>query len=198
MGATDPVRSALTAAYIQKLLKIKARQLTRRPEFRRTDPADIEHDLICHVLQQAHHFDPTRGCVGTFVARIVDSAIGMMCRHRQRLKRAPGFAAISLENTFVGRCSDKLETPLSDVVQEGHLWRRTKPESPSPQWQAELAGDMADALAALPPQLRAIARRLMQGTENAVARELGISRRQLHKAVDAIRKHLERNGFTKN
>ncbi len=71
---TDPVRSALTTEYVQKLLKIKASQLGRRPEFRTIDPDDLEHDLTIHVLKQADNYDPARSAANTDSARVAPPA----------------------------------------------------------------------------------------------------------------------------
>lgn len=194
----EPVREALTTQYVQTLLKIKARQLSRRPEFRRSDPADIKQDLVVQVLKQAHHFDPARGCVKTFVARVVDSAIAMMVRGRRRLKRAPGFRALSLENTFVGRCRGELPICLGEVIQEGHLRRRCGGQVRDDRQAAELAAAVDQAMEGLTPRQREIAKRLAQATEASVAREMGISRRQVRNAVLTIRDHFRRAGLSEN
>ncbi len=191
----DPVRNALTSQYVQKLLKIKARQLARRPEFRRSAPSDLRHDLIGYILKQADRFDPSRACVKTFIARVVDSAAAMMCRERRRLKRAAGIRAISLEGTVLE--GDRRETSLSQLIDETDLRRRYGGAVSCPERQADLAEDLADALAALPLELCRVALQLMNGSNEAsVAREMGISRRQVRKAIAAIRKHLEDAGLS--
>ena len=192
---TDPVRSALTTEYVQTLLKIKARQVSRHRGFRPCDQDDIEQDLLAHVLKQAHHFDPARGSVNTFIDRVVGSAIAMMLRDRKRLKRAAGFAAISLDNTFVGRCRSHLHVPLSHVVQEGHLPRRRGARVHDDHEQVDLAVDVAHAMEGLTSRQREIARRLASDSEAAVARDMGISRRQVRNAVEAIRQHFEQAGL---
>ena len=55
------------------------------------DRADIEHDLIGHVLKQADKYDPDRAAVNTFIVRVVETAAAMLVRDRGRLKRAGGF-----------------------------------------------------------------------------------------------------------
>ena len=192
---THPVHQALTTDYVKTLIQVKARQVTRHRGFRPGDRDDIEQDLIAHVLKQAHHFDPARGSVNTFIDRVIGSAIAMMLRDRKRLKRAAGFAAISLDNTFVGRCRSHMRVPLSHVIQEGHLPRRRGAPVRDDHEQVDLAVDVAHAMEGLTPRQREIARRLANASEAAVARDMGISRRQVRNAVEATRQHFEQAGL---
>jgi len=192
---THPVHQALTTDYVKTLIQVKARQVTRHRGFRPGDQDDIEQDLIAHVLKQAHHFDPARGSVNTFIDRVIGSAIAMMLRDRKRLKRAAGLGAFSLENTFVGQCRRDRPTTLSDVVREEHLRRRCGGRVGDDQRQTDLSLDVSQAMAGLTPRQREIARRLASAPEAAVARDMGISRRQVRNAVEAIREHFERAGL---
>lgn len=190
----DLVCAALTTTYVQALLRVKARQLGRRPEFRRTDPADIEQDLIGAVLEQAHRFDPARAAVVTFIARVVDSAAAMLVRHYRRLKRWGGTYPESLDAGTTP--DDGKETPLVETLLEEDAHRHRGGDSASDLAQWEMAEDVAGALAGLEPDSQAIARRLMRGdNEAAIARDLGISRRQTRKAFDAISEQLRRAGL---
>ena len=76
--------------YARTLIRVKAKQLVRRPGFSRSDQEDVEQDLFLHLLRQVQHFDPTRGSLNTFVARVVNSAAAMLVRERGRNKRSPG------------------------------------------------------------------------------------------------------------
>jgi len=194
MGTKDAVHSALSTEYVQTLLKIKAKQLARRPEFRRTDPADIEHDLICHVLKQADNYDPNRSAPNTFITRVVETAAAMLVRDRGRIKRAAGYRAISLERTYL--YGDQRQTTLGDIVSEGDLRRRCGGQIRDDRQKAELSADIARAMEGLTPRQREIAKRLAWATEASVAREMGISRRQVRNDVLAIREHLVKLGLT--
>ncbi|HUT56503.1 MAG TPA: hypothetical protein VNA25_01360 [Phycisphaerae bacterium] len=187
----DPVRSALTTKYVQTLLRIKARQLSRRPEFCKTDPADIEHDLIAQVLKQADDYNPVRSAPQTFITRVIETAVAMLVRDRRRIKRAAGYRAISLEGTVLE--GDGRETALSELIRESDLRRRCGGAPTDAAF--DLRFDVQEALTRLPKDLRRIAMRLMRATEAGIARELGISRRQVRKSVEAIREHFERAGL---
>ena len=193
MGTTDPVRSALTSEYVQKLLKIKAKQLARRPEFRRTDPEDIEHDLIGHVLKQADKYDRARSAPNTFIVRVVDTAAAMLVRDRKRLKRAAGHGAISLDGTVLEGNGQKAS--LTEFISEADNQRRRGGERMSDDELCDLHSDVPDVLADLPPEHKRIAALLTNLTEAEVARKLRISRRQVRNAVEAIREHFSAAGF---
>ena len=194
MGTTDAVRLALSTAYVQKLLQIKARQLASRPEFRYSDRADIEHDLIAHVLQQAGKYDPARACVNTFIIHVVETAVAMEIRKRGRLKRAAGYHAASLEDTFPPD-EDEGEATLGEFVSESDLRRRCGGFVHDPRADSGLSVDVAGAMAGLTPRQREIAKRLVEAKEATIAREMGISRRRVRSDVLAIRKHFRQAGL---
>ncbi len=193
--AVHLVHEALATDYVKQLLRVKARQLTHKFGFNRSDQEDLEQDLTTHVLKQFHHFDPSRACVNTFVARIVDSAVAMILRDRWRIKRAAGIHAISLERTHVDGNGRK-RTTLAAAVHEADLRRRCGGRVQDDQGQADLSADFERILAGIAPLHRQIALRLMNATETAIAHDLGISRRQVRNAVAAIREHFKQAGFT--
>jgi len=193
---TDPVRSALTTAYVQTLLRIKAKQLSRRPEFRRADPADIGHDLLVHVLNQADNYDPSRSSVNTFITRVVETAAAMLVRNLRRIKRAAGHQAMSLDAPLVAPNGD--ETTMAAFIEEKHLRQRCGGGVHDDLHRAELSADIAHAMEGLTKRQREIARRLTSSNEAAVAREMGISRRQVRNDVLAIREHFRRAGLSED
>jgi RNA polymerase sigma factor (sigma-70 family) len=189
-----PVHAALTTDYVRQLLQVKARQLTSHNGFNTSEQLDIEQDLAVHVLRQAHHFDPSRACVKTFIARVVDSAVAMLLRDRRRLKRAAGFRSRSLEEALFH--SEKGAGSLADLLDEADGCRRAGGNATSGQERAELESDTQRVLAELPPHLQKIAARLVSATEAAIARDLGISRRQVRNAVETIRAHFQKAGLS--
>jgi RNA polymerase sigma factor (sigma-70 family) len=192
---SDPVRSALSTPFIQKLLKTKSRQLSRHPRFRAWEQPDLEQDLLVFVLSQTDRFDPSRASAQTFIARVVDSAFAMMVRTRRRLRRAAGFEAASIENTFVGHGRAGQPEALSDAIQEGDLRRRYGGRTSSDPDRTDLAVDVSAAMAGLPPEHRRVALCLSDAPPAVVARQLGISRRQVRNAISAIREHFENAGL---
>ena len=73
-----PRGSHVCTEYARTLIRVKARQIVCRPGFSRSDTGDVEQDLYLHLLSQAQQFDPTRGSINTFIARVVDSAVAML------------------------------------------------------------------------------------------------------------------------
>ena len=192
MGA-DAVHAALGTGRVRRLLRVKARQLTRRTDFSRTDRQDIEQALATHVLAKAHLFDPGRASVHTFIERVVDSAVAMILRRRGRLKRAAGLSAESLyEPADAGRENGML---LGELLLDGEDGRRPGSRGLPDQADRGRALDVARVLASLPPDLRDIARRRASATVAEIARDLDTSRRQVRKALDAIRSRFEVAGF---
>lgn len=189
-----PVHAALTTDYVKQLLQVKARQLTGHSGFSSSELHDLMQDLAVHVIKQAHHFDPQRSAVNTFIARVVDSAVAMILRDRRRLKRAAGFRSRSLEETLFH--GERGTGSLAELLDEADGCRRIGGEITPALQQAELANDMQQVISQLPPQLQEIAKRLVNATEAAIARDMGISRRQVRNAVEAIREHFKEAGFS--
>ncbi|MCO6439011.1 MAG: sigma-70 family RNA polymerase sigma factor [Phycisphaerae bacterium] len=187
-----PTGEAVLTAYAQTLVRIKARQLSRKPGFSRSDQDDLEQELAMHLVQQARHYDPRRASPNTFAARVIQSKVRMILRDRKRLKRAAGFTAQSLDAPVdQGRGeSDSLCSQLTAA----DLTRRTGVEPESLE-RAEIVSDVVETVRTLPPDLRDIWRRLIEGNISSVARDLDISRPQVRDAIERIRLHFEAHGF---
>ena len=188
-----PVHAALSTEYIQKLIGIKARQLVRKPGFSRSDQPDVAQELVTHILKAARLFDPARGSVCTFIARVVDSAVAMILRDRRRLKRAAGFRVLSLADpAFSG--TDR-ESTLAETIEDADLRRRSGGQCHEDEEERVRAIDVAQVLSGLPPHLQDIAIRLAEQSEVAIAHNLGLSRRQVRKAVAQIREAFDAAGL---
>lgn len=162
--------------YALRLIKFKVRRICRRRGFSRSDEEVIEHDLRAHLELRMARYDPSRGEVTTFIDRVVERWIISYLRHRFADKRDPRREECSLNEPVLdadGREVDRHETT---------------PEAASTRQRLqELERDMAQVLAQLPDDLRAIALALAFGTQNSVGAELDISRRAMPKAVDQLR-----------
>lgn len=190
------VHAALTTPYVATLIRIRAGRLARRPGFRPAEREDLEQELAAAVLRQAGRYDPARGAVSTFIDRVVTSAAAMMARERRRLKRVADRQVISLDRTHVTSPSQR-EAPLSQFVSEDDLRRRWGGHSTAAETGGAPPADVGAALAGLAPELRTLALRLAGEGERAVAREMGISRRQLRKLIDDLRDALWHAGVRK-
>lgn len=178
--------------YARNLIRIKARQLSRQRHFRHAEEEDLRQELWMAVVNQAEKFDPSRASVDTFIDRVVNSAVVMLVRDRQREKRAEGFLAISIDSTHV---SSETKEPLAAQISNEDLHRRTQvfPAKPIEVSERKEAVDMA--LEGMPAELRDTCGLLMKGSIASASREEGISRRQIRKALATARRFLERSGL---
>lgn len=191
MGS-PPARDAVLTAYAQSLIKYKARQLSRKPGFSRSDEDDLAQELTARLLSKAHLFDPSRGSVNTFADRVLHSATAMILRERRRQKRAAGFAAQSLDGPRTG--SDEGVGSLRDMLTDADLRRRIGVVADE-QHRTELLAAVRQAIRLLPAEEQEICRRLLETPAARVARELGISRRQLGNVIQRIRTQFESEGL---
>ena len=188
---SSPGHDAVLTAYVKSLITFKARQLKRKRVFRRESPQDLEQDLTTYLLSRAHLFDPTRASANTFADRVIRSGIAMMLRDRRRQKRAPELDNVSLEQSGPG--SDEDAGSLRDALTDADLRRRTRAaDDREPAERIEAVREIIDSL---PPEDQEICLLRMAGTDASVARELGITSRQVRDALDRLRKRFEAGGF---
>jgi len=184
--------------YARTLIRIKARQLCRRPSFQDTEQADVEQDLTLFLLSQAEHFDPARGSLNTFIARVVDSAVAMMVRERKREKRVPA-EGINVESLAdIVEQPDGPPAPLAALVSGADLQRRVGTVPLTDAELYELIEGVGCAIASPPPELQQLCRSLMQRNRSTTERELGLSRRNSDAALELLRQHFTRAGLKKN
>jgi RNA polymerase sigma-70 factor (ECF subfamily) len=195
--STAAVHAALASGFVQKMVKIKACQLRRRPEFARTDLKDIQQELVTRILDRAHLFDPARGAPTTFIAAVIGSAVPMMCRDRRRLKRAGEVQTTSLDSSVMQKDGqEEVEMSLADQLSEPDRLRHRCGDHCPDQQRRDTAAAVAAATDRMPPQVRDVCRRLMDGgSESSVARDLGLSRRQVRNAMELAREELRRAGL---
>ena len=188
----ETVHAALTSEYITDLIKFKALELLRRPEFHGVELEEVQQELALHVAQKAHLFDPKRGYAESFITVVVDTAAAIMCRSRSRLKRGAGLQPQSLEGSAL--LNEGEETSLLDLLVEDDLHRHHGGRGSADPCERV---DLADALEHLPPLLRRVAQLFMNdGCEASIARDMGMSRRQVRKAIDELRGHFRQSDLS--
>lgn len=180
-------REFMDADYAKTLIRAKARRLCRRKGFRPSEQEDIEQELWLAVLQQADRFDPARASPDTFLDRVVSQGVAMLLRSRNRRKRGHGISPLSLENDYTPT-GDGLK-PLSDTVSSKDVARRLGTQSADPIARLEQAEAVKAAMAKMAARLQAICRRRMTGAIAAIAREMGVSRYQVRKAIEEAKRY---------
>ncbi len=189
---TGPARDAVFTAYAQSLIKFKAKQLARKSGFNKSEEEDLAQELTARLLASADQFDPGRASANTFADRVIRTAIAMLLRDRGRQKRAAGYTAKSLERTYVKQ--DHGITPLREAVGPADLGRRTGAGDDDAR-RAETISAVVETFRSLPPDLQEICQGLIDGSAAGVARDLGMSRRQVSSAIERIRSHFRAAGL---
>jgi len=190
-------RSEIVTEYARTLIRVKAKQLVRRPGFCRSDQEDIEQDLLVHLLTQAEHFDPDRSSLNTFIDRVVNTAAAMLVRERHRSSRRPpeGIEVESL--TVLVEQPDGLPAPLGSLISKEDLQRRMGTTSLSDEEYFEMAEAIASVIESLPPEERRICRALLTRNHTETKQELELSRRKFDAVMDFIRERFREEGFGK-
>ena len=186
-------QSVVFTEYAKSCVRVKARQLSQRSEFRQSDEDDLHQDLWLTLLKEARRFDPQRASLNTFVDRVVNSAACMILRRPYRQKRAQGRRALSLDRCKVSYGKEKM--PLSQLISEVDLSRRTGAAPIDETDRHDDAKAFDHAVIAMPDDVRDVCRQVMGGSISSAARELGMSRRQVREALQAARPYFERAGF---
>jgi len=186
-------RSRVLDEYPQQLIKFKARQLCRRSDFSRSDEDDLIQDLTACLLAKESLYDPARGKWSTFCDRVVRTAVAAILRDRRRLKRGGGQHIQSLDQ-IVGSGPDGPHS-LSEAINSDDRARRVGQTAAAEQDSVELSIDVAEVVAALPPYLQDLCRRLTDGPEASVARDLGVSRRTIRNGKARILERFKQAGF---
>lgn len=171
--------------YASGLIKFKARQLSRRSGFSRTDRADLEQELWTDLLVRLPRYDRTKASLNTFIARVVERKVASILRYHLAEMRSPA------------RVEASLNDPVLDADGGTVDRHQTTPEAASTLHRlSDLRRDLADLREQLPPHLRDVMDALgLGGTINSIAIEQGISRRAVEKHVSELRRHFEDAGL---
>ncbi len=190
-----PPSQRVHTEYARNLIRMKSRQLLHRPEFCRDDRHDIEQDLWLHLLSRSAHFDPSRGSVNGFIACVVRTGVANLVRQHKRRLQSPDSGAQSLEGDTAS--DGRRAVPLRVTITPADLARRTGGTSQAAAQQRPDSKAFSRAYRSLTSRQRQICSRLLEGSLNGTARELGLSRRSLSAGMVAIRKRFEEAGFEK-
>jgi RNA polymerase sigma-70 factor (ECF subfamily) len=173
MGAN--VQPGLTE-YASNLIAHKAKQLVGRYGFACSDCADLEQELVLHLIQQMKHFDPQRGAEQSFVGRVLSHKVASIIRHRR-----------------AGRRDYRRVTSIDDAAGGGeHTVIAALAAAESPH---DLAIDLAGAIQRLDPDSQHFCSLIMTGSVVEAARRLGLTRGAARGRVAILRKLLTGSGI---
>lgn len=164
--------------FAQGIIRRKIKQLVGRAGFTRQDREDLEQELVLRLLQSLNLFDSKRGHLNVFVTTVIERAVAMIVRERLAKKRDGGVVrSIDQEQTKAGASPEPVDP------------------RPSDQAAFDLASDLAEVLARLPDDLRALAERLKDQSVSQAARDLGVPRTTLQRQVQRLRRWFEDAGL---
>jgi RNA polymerase sigma-70 factor (ECF subfamily) len=157
-----------------KLIRVKSRQIVRQARLPRTDREDLEQQLTLHLLARLPGYDPAIRPRDAHVRMLLRQGAATVLRSLRACKRCG--PAVSLSATL----------PEEPIDREG---------LPSDRDRAEVASDVAEAVASLPAELREIAELLTNHTVAELVHRLGVSRSTLYRRVADIRATFEARGL---
>jgi DNA-directed RNA polymerase specialized sigma24 family protein len=163
-----------TSTFARSLINRKARKLVRKNLFPELGAEDLAQELTTRLLGALAGYDRGRP-FEAFVVGVVERAAAELVRHRLAAKRnvKPG----SLD---AGNRIDGPPDPLAGDRQQ----------------EIDLDLDMATAIAALAPELRAAAEALMHSRDvSAAARKRGLARSSFQRHVERLRRELANSGL---
>lgn len=173
-----------TDASTARLILSKARRLCRRRGFSYSDLPCVQQDLWLQLIAQADRYDPSSGEWEPWASVVLDRHCISLWRHRNAGKRSPAREEFSLDSAV---------HDADGRVVAGH--ETTHEATGNTDRLRELERDMADVLARMPDDLRAIALALATGTPHGAGVALGIARRAMPRAMNQIREIFRSSGL---
>jgi RNA polymerase sigma factor (sigma-70 family) len=182
--------------YARTLIRVKARQLSRRKDFNDCQAEDIQQDLILHILTKLDRFDPKRASLNTFLATVVNSAVAMMIRSRSRIKRNGGDGVETTSLDQVVDLSDGTAKPIGATLSEADAKRRRGGRFLSDEELVELRTDVESVLLNLPENLQRVCHLLMTQSRPEALRQSKLTHRQFATAIRQIREQFTKSGLS--
>ena len=165
-----------------KLVRARARELSRRRIIPAYERRDIEQHFLLELWRRWRRFDGSRGGLPGFVVRVIDnSAADLISRHAPPARVWP-LQLVSLNEVV---CDDDGDiATVGDALSEDQaLW-----QVPSNEFDAaDLRVDLGRAVACLPSRLQDLCRRLSSQSVAQIARETKTSRGSVYVFVATIR-----------
>jgi RNA polymerase sigma-70 factor (ECF subfamily) len=180
--------------YAVRLIKHKAWQLVGRAGFTKADREDIEQDLTVDLLHRLPQFNPDRGSLHTFIARVVDNGVRRLIEHRAAPMRDYRSCPFSLNDRIQGDEGEQAERG-EQVDENTYLESIGQPAGPLAN-KVALQIDLEHLLTTLTPELRDLWARVADGQNfTEISRETGIPRGTLYDRMKQLRGLAERVGM---
>jgi len=165
--------------YEKKLIRAKARKLSRAFGFTAQDIPDIEQELALELIRRLPLFDPSKAKRSTFAARVLGWRAGTMRRNLLRERRNPLRNGPSLNSEVINR-----EGGISEMIEEvrqDHLDVMFGNVTHCQSESAALRIDVHEVLDRIDPRLRSCAEALMtESNVQAAAKAMGVHRTTIY------------------
>jgi len=179
--------------YAVQIIKFKAKQLVGRVGLTDSDREDLEQEMILDLLQRLPKYNPDRAQRNTFIARVVEHKIATIIEARKAGLRDYRLCNCSLNERLEDEEGGSVER-METIDQEDYL-RLTGGLSRSTAELRDLSIDVRQAIEKLPPELRALCRRLGIDTVTELSRDTGIPRGTLYESIKKLRTLFEGAGL---
>jgi RNA polymerase sigma factor (sigma-70 family) len=166
----DP--QALSNALICDYVRKKVRQIVGKAGFRTQDREDLKQELTRQLLLRLQSFDPQKGSPGAFLKTVGSRIVANLLRDQHARKRD---RRLTQSLHVLVPSEDKTLVELAQTISRHEQDARLRQQSRSEQEAAELAMDVRDILARLPPRLRFLAELLKDKSLSGAAKVLGLS-----------------------
>jgi len=167
----------VTDRFVLSIVRRKARLIVRCFADEGEDVRDVEQELLLRLLRNLRDFDPKKGALNAFISVVVERLSGMLIRERRAKKRSP-----TGKRSLGARCDG------GAVIEPPDLREHDQPN-------VDRALDVAELLAALPPDLRDLAERLQTRTVSEVARDRNVPRTSLQRHIERLKRCIEVAGL---
>ena len=180
-------------AYAIEIIRFKARQLVGQAGFTVADRDDLEQELILDLLRRLPKYDPQRGKLTTFIARVIEHKIANLITAQRARKRDYRRSTCSLNEPLKGE--DDCTVERAETLDQDDYLLRVGVEPKAGEDLRALALDVAAVVDSLPPELGELCRRLGTETISEISRDTGVSHATLYKSIHRLREIFEDAGL---
>jgi RNA polymerase sigma-70 factor (ECF subfamily) len=176
-----------------RLIRRKAKQISRRLDFSRSDRPDLEQELALIVLRRLADFDPRRSHYNAFVTTVVERYTATILEHHAAEKRSHCRNGGSLHAPVED--SDGGGVELLATICSSQRSRHTGQQHRTHEDAWNVAHDVAAMLDQMPPLMRRVCELVMRDSKSVAARELGMSQGALYEMLGRILVRFEKAGL---
>jgi RNA polymerase sigma-70 factor (ECF subfamily) len=164
-------------------IKSKARELVVKYGFPWSEFESLQQEMLLDLIQRPPKFDPRRSPLNAFITRIVEHKAFDLSVRRAKPSQRHIRCQLSIDLVLQ---RDGRPLTLGDTLGD-----------PRPAGdRADLAMDLARAIASLPKDLRSLWDLMVKGqTLTEISAQTGIPRPTLYGRLDKLREHLKRAGM---